>query len=325
MSFPQCSMALFLQSLLLVLLLTPLVERAARHFGCMDRPEARKVHGHPTPRWGGLAVALSFFASIPVLFFAAHRLNIPFDARLSGNLAALATGALLIVIVGMVDDRFTLSAWIKLGCQVAIALILIESGIAITFVTLPYYGLLYLPGWLSLGLTMFWIVGITNALNLLDGLDGLLSGVCAIFAGIFFVVSLCTGQFVVALLMVSLCGACIGFLRYNFNPARIFLGDTGSLFLGLTFSVLSIIGAFKVTTTVSFLVPLAIMFLPIFDTSFAIVRRLRSGHPLFKPDKGHVHHRLLARGFSVRQVVVLLYAVCGVTGMLGIAMLIMGR
>jgi UDP-GlcNAc:undecaprenyl-phosphate GlcNAc-1-phosphate transferase len=316
---------IFTLSLLISLLLTPLAEKLALRYNCLDAPDKRKVHTRPTPRWGGLAIALSVIIAIPLICCSYKMQNIELSRHLQMNLIGLATGGFLIMLLGMIDDRFQISPLCKLFGQIAVAIILIKSGIAITFVTLPAKGLVYLPAWLSWGLTMFWIVGITNALNLLDGLDGLLAGVSAIFGVVFFTVSFFSGQYLVALLMLSIAGAALGFLKYNFNPARIFMGDTGSLFLGLMFSSLSVMGAIKVTTTLSFIIPIIVLGLPIFDTSFAIVRRFLSKRHIFMPDKGHIHHRLLASGLTVRQSVLILYALCGLNGIFGLALLYFTR
>ena len=165
---------------------------------------------------------------------------------------------------------------------------------------------------------MFWLVGITNAINLLDGLDGLLAGVAAISSALFFLISLAQGQYLVALLLAAMCGSTLGFLRDNFNPARIFMGDTGSLFIGMLFASLSIMGSLKTNTTVAVLVTAFVMALPILDTSMAIVRRLLKGQHIFAADKEHLHHKLLRRGLSQRQAVLLIYAVNGLLGLTGL-------
>jgi UDP-GlcNAc:undecaprenyl-phosphate/decaprenyl-phosphate GlcNAc-1-phosphate transferase len=309
----------FFIALITALFLTPKVEEVAVKFNAMDKPDARKVHSKLMPRWGGLAIAMAAILSILLCFRIFEQAQLLLDIKTQKNLLGLFLGGGLMVIVGMIDDKFNLSAKYKLLGQILIALVVMKFGIAITFLTLPFIGFVYLPGWLSVLLTILWIVGMTNAINLLDGLDGLLAGVATIFALLFFAVSLLTGQIAVAITMIAIAGACVGFLRYNFNPARIFMGDTGSLFLGLMFACLSIIGAFKVTTTAAMIIPVVIMGLPIFDTSFAIVRRFAHGKPIFSPDKEHVHHQLLARGLSVRQTVLLIYLICCTLGVAGLS------
>jgi UDP-GlcNAc:undecaprenyl-phosphate/decaprenyl-phosphate GlcNAc-1-phosphate transferase len=304
------------------LFLTPKVEEVAFKFNAMDKPDARKVHSRTMPRWGGLAIAMAAVLAILLCFRIFEQAQLLLEIKTQKNLLGLFLGGSLMVIVGMIDDKFNMKAKYKLLGQILISLVVIRFGIAITFLTLPFIGFVYLPTWLSTLLTIIWIVGITNAINLLDGLDGLLAGVATIFALLFFAVSLLTGQIAVAITMMAIAGACVGFLRYNFNPARIFMGDTGSLFLGLMFACLSIIGAFKVTTTAAMLIPIFIMGLPIFDTSFAIIRRFAHGRPIFSPDKEHVHHQLLARGLSVRQTVLLIYLICCTLGVAGLSVVL---
>jgi UDP-GlcNAc:undecaprenyl-phosphate GlcNAc-1-phosphate transferase len=302
------------------LILTPVAERLAVRMGAMDAPDPRKVHHVPTPRWGGLAVAAGVLLSVVLTLLLYRQAQAYLDFRTQRYLTGILAGGCLMLLLGMLDDRFNLPAKVKLMGQILIAVILIKSGVVITFLTIPGMGFVYLPAWLSWGLSLLWIVGITNAINLLDGLDGLLSGVSTIVAFLFFVVALLKGQFVVALVMASLAGACGGFLRYNYNPARIFLGDSGSLLLGMLFASLSIVGALKVTTTAAIFVPVLFLGLPIFDTSFAILRRFLAGRPIFSPDKEHVHHQLLARGMSVKQAVMLIYAICFTLGAIGISL-----
>ena len=302
------------------LALTPIALQLAMRFRAYAIPDPRKVHRTPTPQWGGLAIGAAFFIAATASFFLFENLQLQLDPRTRRQLLGLAAGGGLMLILGMVDDRFNIPAKAKLAGQLVIAAILIQSGVAITFLTIPFMGLVYLPPWISWGISLLWIVGLTNAINLLDGLDGLLAGVSTIFALLFFIVALAKGQVVVAIMMMALAGACMGFLRYNYNPASIFMGDTGSLFLGVMFSGLSIMGALKVTTTAAIFTPILILGLPIFDTSFAIVRRFAAGRPIFSADREHVHHQLLARGMSVRQAVVLIYAVCCTLGAIGISL-----
>lgn len=313
----------FSTALLVSALLTPDVERFARRCGVLDKPNARKVHTTPTPLWGGLAVALASILSVMVGLFFFDRVRFYVDTRAMENLTGILIAGVMMLILGMVDDKISIPAKVKFLCQILIAIVLIKFKVAITFLNIPGMGMVFLPLWLTWTLTIFWIVGLTNAINLLDGLDGLLSGVSTIFAFLFFIVAIMKGQFLVALLMMALGGASLGFLRYNFNPARIFMGDTGSLFLGLMYSSLSIMGALKVTTTAAVLVPLFIMGLPVLDTSLAIIRRFLSGKPIFSPDKEHVHHKLLASGLSHRQAVYYIYIISGALGVIGLSLAIM--
>lgn len=315
-------MVTFLSALGGTLLLTPAAERIAVKFHAIDKPNERKVHQKPIPLWGGLAIAAAAIASIIIAVVIFPSVRQMLDPRLIKNLLGILTAGILILILGMVDDKISVPAKIKLLVQIFAAIILIRFGVAITFLNVPGMGLVYLPAWLSWGATIFWIVGLTNAINLLDGLDGLLAGVSTIFALLFFIVALLKGQYITALLMMGLAGSSLGFLRYNFNPARIFMGDTGSLFLGLMYSSLSIIGALKVTTTVALFIPLLIMGLPVLDTSFAIIRRFLSKKPIFSPDKEHIHHKLLAKGLTQKQAVFFIYIICGTLGAIGLSLVL---
>lgn len=301
------------------LLLTPLVEQLAIKFGVIDKPDYRKVHSKPTPRWGGLAIVVSMILPLILVFLTFEQVQVFLSERMKLNLAGLLIGGILMVILGMIDDKYNLSAKCKLLGQIVIAVILIKFGIAITFLNIPFYGFVFLTTWQSWLISLIWIIGLTNAINLLDGLDGLLAGVSVIFALLFFTIAILKGQYVVAMVMMSLAGASLGFLRYNFSPASIFMGDSGSLFLGMMYASLSIMGALKVTTTAALLIPIMIMGLPIFDTSFAIFRRFANGRPIFSPDKEHVHHQLLAKGMTVRQAVIFIYVICGTLGIIGLS------
>jgi UDP-GlcNAc:undecaprenyl-phosphate GlcNAc-1-phosphate transferase len=306
-------------------ILTPVAEKVAIRFGAIDKPNARKVHQAPIPLWGGLAIAFSSILAVVISLGIFESLRLSMSPRMASNLIGILIGGLVIVVVGLIDDRMGMPAKVKLAFQILVAVILIKFGVVIQFLTIPGMGMIVLPLWLSWGVTVFWIVGLTNAINLMDGLDGLLAGSSTIFALLFFIVALLKGQYMVALLMMAIAGACLGFLKFNFNPARIFMGDTGSLFLGLMFSSLSIIGALKVTTTAAILVPLLIMGLPVLDTSFAIIRRFLNGKPIFAPDKEHVHHQLLALGLSQKQAVLYIYLICGTLGVIGLSLVFLIR
>ncbi|MHB2019720.1 MAG: MraY family glycosyltransferase [Candidatus Xenobia bacterium] len=338
----------FALSLTLTMALTPLAKRLAVRYGAMDQPDPRKVHAVPIPRWGGIAIYLSFYISLAIilLFFleldtagslshfagglagAADAISIGFQkaSEARTNLLGLVLGGSMMVLLGMVDDRVTLPAKIKLLGQIAVAGVLVACGISIGYIRDPFHvDTVYFPPAVTVLGTIFWIVGITNAVNLLDGLDGLLAGVASISAAIFFVVSLTQGQYLVALMLAALCGSALGFLRDNFNPARIFMGDTGSLLIGMLFASLSIMGSLKTNTTVAILVTACVMGLPILDTSMAIVRRFLRGRPIFSPDKEHLHHKLLGSGLTQRQTVLLIYVLNGALGAAGLWMAWIGR
>ena len=291
---------------------TPGVGRLARRVGAVDRPgESRRVHDHPIPRLGGLALFLGFLTA--TLLF----------SMLSEAIRGILYGCLLILALGAVDDLMDLNPWVKLAVQLAAAGIAVYHGVMIRFLTNPNIfarqGIDL--GALSVPVTLLWIVGMTNALNLIDGLDGLAAGVAGISCACMLAVSLFLPETSeVSVLLAALGGACLGFLPYNRNPARIFMGDTGALLLGYVLSTVSVLGLFKMYTVVTFTMPLLILALPLFDTLFAIVRRLWHGESPMKADRGHIHHRLLAMGLDQKQTVMILYALSAVLG-LGAVML----
>jgi len=308
----------FSMALLLSLLLTPLWKRIAEKLGIVDKPNERKMHTVPVPVCGGVAIFASFFAALASAVFFYSSTGQVFTSRDLTITLALAIGGTLTLIVGLIDDIRNMPPRVKLMCQILIILFIIPFGVSITFLSNPAGGIFYLPRWLSILVTLFWIAGIMNAVNLLDGLDGLLAGVSAISATVFLVVALMKGQFFIALVMAILAGATLGFLRYNFNPAQLFMGDTGSLFLGIVFAILSVVGALKSTTTVALFVPVCIMGLPILDTLWAIIRRAKNRQPIFKADKGHIHHRLLSLGLHQRYVVLIIYGINICFGLIGL-------
>ena len=310
----------FIMGFGLTLWATPQVKKIATYCGALDQPDARKVHKTPMPLWGGLAVSLSAILAFLVALFGVSGLAL--SPRQFSGVIAIVFCSLFIVGVGMVDDRFGMAAKTKLMAQIGLSLILVGAGIRIDFFSLPFVdGVIYLSFWQSLAISMLWIVGVTNAVNLLDGLDGLVAGVACGSATILALVAAVNGQWLPVMAMVALAGAALGFLRYNFNPAQIFMGDTGSLFLGLMFASWSLLGFLKTTATVALTVPiLLVMAVPLLDTSYAILRRGWARQPIFKPDKGHLHHRLLSTGMSQKQAVVTIYAINTVFGLAGLAM-----
>ncbi|HJH11197.1 MAG TPA: undecaprenyl/decaprenyl-phosphate alpha-N-acetylglucosaminyl 1-phosphate transferase [Metalysinibacillus jejuensis] len=288
------------------ILLTPVVKRLAFRIGAVDAPNYRKVHSRIMPRLGGLAVFLAF-----VIGFAVYQPQSKYSL-------AILLGATIIVITGILDDMYEISAKAKLIGQFAAALIVIfVGGIQVEFINLPFQGTLDF-GFLSIPFTLLWIVGITNAINLIDGLDGLAAGVSTIALMTLAAMAFIMGNVFVMATAAILAAACLGFLFYNFHPASIFMGDTGALFLGFMIAVLSLLG-FKSITMVSFIIPIIMLGVPISDTFFAIVRRLRMKQKWSDPDKSHLHHCLLNMGFSHRQTVVLIY---GIAAMFGVAAII---
>lgn len=289
---------------------TPLVRRLAFRIGegAVDIPkDARRMHKKPTPRIGGIAIIFGFM--VATLCFAEP------SRQLAGTLA----GAGIIAVMGFIDDCKNLDAKLKFVIQIIAALVVIFVGdIKIDVFTNPnvlssnpYW---VLPSWLSVVLTVLWIVLITNAVNFIDGLDGLAAGVSAIMSVSLVFISIRVGEYPIAILGIALMGSCFGFLPFNFNPAKIFMGDTGSTFLGFMLATLSIQGVFKSYAVISFAVPLLILGLPLFDATFAMVRRILRGESPMKADRGHLHHRLVDMGFSQKQTVFILYAISGVLG-----------
>ena len=264
---------------------------------------------------GGLAIFFGFIFS--VLIF------LPLTPELRG----LLLGSVIIVMLGILDDIFALPALPKLFVQIGAALIAVLEGNRIDllsnpniFSSEPYWEL----GLLAVPITVLWIVGITNAVNLIDGLDGLACGVSTISSMTMLVIALIVAEPDVAILMGALAGACIGFLPYNLNPAKIFMGDTGATFLGFTLAVVSIQGLFKFYAVISFAVPFLMLGLPIFDTTFAILRRLAHGQSPMSPDRGHIHHRLIDMGFSQKQAVAVLYIISAILGLSAVVLTTIG-
>ncbi|MGQ8873566.1 glycosyltransferase family 4 protein [Paenibacillus sp. TSA_86.1] len=306
----------FLVSMGLALALTPLVKKFAVRIGAMDTPNARKVHTRIMPRLGGLGIFLAFIITVAALlpFVSAW-----FTTRDMSFVSAFLVGGSIIVLIGALDDRFELSAKVKLlGQIVAASVVVFGFNIRVDFVNIPFQDAYSsLETWVSIPLTILWIVGVTNAINLIDGLDGLAAGVSGIAIGTIAVMSFLMGNTMIALMCLVLLGSIIGFLFFNFHPAKIFMGDTGSLFLGFSLAMLSMLG-FKQIAVVSFITPLIIIGVPLSDTLFAIIRRAVQRKPIFSPDKGHLHHCLRELGFSHRQTVLIIYGIAAFFGVLAI-------
>lgn len=286
---------------------TPIVKSFAVKVGAMDVPgEARRVHDHPIPRMGGMAIFLGFLISV-VLF-----------ANITKQVQGILIGAVIIVATGAIDDIISMKYWVKLLCQILAAVVAVIHGVVIEILMNPNIfsqNESLLLGALSIPITIIWIVGITNSVNLIDGLDGLACGVSAISSVTMLVVALMVAEGNVAVILAALVGACIGFIPYNFNPAKIFMGDTGALLLGYVLATVSVMGMFKFYAIVTFVVPLLALALPLFDTLFAIVRRLLRGQNPMTPDRGHLHHRLIDMGLSQKQAVAVLYALSAMLGL----------
>jgi len=288
---------IFVSALILAAAGTPILRQIAPRFGFMDRPAARKIHSSSVPLMGGLAIYVAFLVTL-IIF--GNQLNLT-------QLVSIFAGATLVSFMGLWDDRRSLPAWIKLLGQVVAAGALLISGVTIS-----------LFDWAILNwmVTLLWVVGITNAMNLLDNMDGLSAGIAAIAAGFILLLAAGSGQYLVGGLAAALLGACIGFLFYNLNPAQIFMGDSGSLFIGFMLAALGIKLRFPNNiTAVTWMIPVLVLGLPIFDTSLVIISRLRKGqNPLTTPGKDHISHRLVARGLTRREAVLSLYLAAGLLG-----------
>jgi len=281
---------------------TPLVMSLAWRLGAIDYPKARGVHTQPMPRWGGLAVYAGLLVALAV--------GVALKPSLAGpRLWGILLGATVVVIVGALDDRFGLPARLKLAAQVAAAIVLIKFGVRIEFFSHPLGGgIVYLPTLLKWAITIFWVVAVTNAVNLIDGLDGLAAGVSAIAALAVGGLAIIYPQPLPAVLAAAAAGAALGFLRHNFHPAKIFMGDSGAYCLGFVIASMAIVGAFKVAASLAIFVPLLVLAFPLFETTFSIARRARNGKPIHVADRDHLYHRMLARGLSQRAVVLIIYA-----------------
>jgi UDP-GlcNAc:undecaprenyl-phosphate GlcNAc-1-phosphate transferase len=294
-------------------LATPFVIRLARKIGAMDVPkDGRRMHKLPIPRLGGLAIFLGFV--VAVLIFVKP------DLQTQGILM----GAIIIVIMGAVDDAVSLKPVPRLVIQTVAALIPVLSGVRVQYITNfnflspePYHNI----GFFSIPATIIWIVGLTNAVNWIDGLDGLAVGVSTTAAFSMFIVSLFVApNSTLPIIVAALAGACLGFIPYNLNPAKIFMGDTGSMFLGFILATLSVQGLFKFYAVISFAVPFLILGLPIFDTAITIIRRIMRGKSPMQADRGHLHHRLIDMGLSQKQAVALMYSVSGALGIIAVVL-----
>ena len=293
---------------------TPLVKSFAMQVGAIDIPdEQRHLHSHPIPRMGGLAIFVGFL--LAVLLF----------ADITVQIRGILLGAILIVVIGAIDDVLNLNAWLKFGIQIIAAVIAVLHGVIINVVTNPLtmtniqavtIGVLAVP------VTVLWIVGVTNSVNLIDGLDGLACGVSTIASMSMLVVSIITpySNLSTCILLAALCGACLGFIPYNLNPAKIFMGDTGALLLGYILATVSVIGMFKFYAIVTFIVPVLALAIPLFDTTFAFIRRAAHGQSPFHADRGHLHHRLLDMGLSQKQAVAVLYALSAILGLAAVVL-----
>ena len=284
----------------IVVLLTPAVGGMARLLGVVDEPGTRRLNRRAVPRLGGLALFFGIF--VPALAF------LPLGRETKG----LLLGAAVATTVGAVDDFRGLVWWEKLGGQIAAAAIPTGFGIWVHRFTFPVVGVHALPEWVGVPLTVLWIVAIMNMVNFLDGLDGLAAGVCAISGFTFCLIALSLGRPNPAILAAVVLGACVGFLRHNFYPARIFMGDSGALLLGFVLAALAVQGLLKTAAVATLLFPLIVLAVPILDTSFVVAKRLKHGRPVYTADRWHLHHRFMNIGYSQRRAAVTMWAWCAV-------------
>lgn len=296
---------------------TPVVKQLAVRIGAMDVPkDDRRMHNIPIARIGGLAIFFGFIVS--VLLF------VKVDTELRGILF----GSVIIVVLALIDDLMNLPAWLKFIVQIAAALVAVGHGVVIEIISNPniFSDSPWLKlGFLSIPVTVIWIVAITNSVNFIDGLDGLAVGVSSISSISMLIIAILVSEPEVAIIMAALAGACIGFMPYNLNPAKIFMGDTGATFIGFILATISIQGLFKFYAIMSFAVPFLILALPIFDISFAFFRRLLAGKNPMKPDRGHVHHRLIDMGFNQKQAVAIMYTLSGILGLTAVVLTASGE
>jgi UDP-GlcNAc:undecaprenyl-phosphate GlcNAc-1-phosphate transferase len=304
---------LIIISAIISILATPLVKRFAIKIKAIDIPkDERRVHKKPIPLLGGLAIYVSFIITLFIK-----------EGMVKDSELGIIIGATIIVIGGILDDMRELKPSTKLFFQLAAAIVLIISGVKINILTNPFGGVdgMVDISWFKVPLTLFWVVGITNALNLIDGLDGLAAGVALISSITILVIALLHGRSEAAILTAILCGAILGFLPYNFNPATIFMGDTGAQLLGFLLAAISMEGTIKSAAAFAISVPILALGLPIYDTLFAMIRRKMNGKPISQGDRGHLHHRLLDIGLSQREVVIVMYFISAILG--GIAIIAM--
>jgi UDP-GlcNAc:undecaprenyl-phosphate GlcNAc-1-phosphate transferase len=285
--------------------LTPLAALLARRVGAVDFPSVRRIHTRPTPRLGGLAIMGAVL--VPSLYY------LPVDPQAR----ALIVGAVMIGLIGVVDDIFGLDPIVKLVGQVACASIPVSAGLTIDHVTLPILGV-HTLGAMQYPVTVLWFVAIVNMINFIDGMDGLAAGVAGLSAINFAILAASLNRADPAILAASIAGACAGFLVFNFHPARVFMGDSGSMFLGFVIAGVAVNGVLKSAATVALFGPLLVLAIPILDTSFVIMRRIKHGQPVYLADRSHFHHRFFKIGWGQRKTVLAMYGWCALLGVLAL-------
>lgn len=320
--FPYYHLLAFAISTVFVLWSTPIVNQLGLKSGLFDVPDKRKVHQRPMVRLGGVSIFVGTILALLVVWWSGGFVDAKGQILLTDReyeIWGVTLGGLAFFLIGLADDLFGLSAFTRLLIEVIVTSLVWKAGVQIDFLSIPFLGLVNLPEWISLPITVIWLVGMVNAINWIDGLDGLAAGVSGIAAVVMLIVCLFMGQPAAAVIVAALAGAVLGFLRYNFNPAQIFMGDGGAYFIGFTLAGVGVIGLVKTTAVTSVLLPYLILAVPILDMSAVIVDRLWRGKSPFKADKRHLHHRLLEAGLSHRLAVLFIYALTLWAGSLALA------
>jgi|CZCB01.1.fsa_nt_gi UDP-GlcNAc:undecaprenyl-phosphate GlcNAc-1-phosphate transferase len=301
---------IFLVAFIITFGLTPLAIKIAPKIGALDIPkDDRRMHTVTMPRFGGFAIYMGSMVASALLLPGTT------DQRMTG----IAVGATLILIMGIIDDIHGLSAKVKLVGQIACACILFATNVRISFVSDPFGdGIIEFPWFVSLLVTILWIVGITNTINLIDGLDGLAAGVSFIATIAIAYIAYIHGRYEVCMAFMALAGSCLGFLPWNFHPAKIFMGDGGALYLGFMIASISVMSPMKSATVIATILPIFVLALPILDTALAILRRLKNGRPIMEADKGHLHHKIMNVGMGQKRTVLTLYSISGIMGVAAI-------
>lgn len=323
----KTALAAFAAALIVSLLTTPQVMKLALRFGAVDQPDNnRRVHTEPKPRWGGIAIWLGIMTGVAAAW-ALGEMGGWFT--LNRSIAALLIGGTVIAVAGAVDDRVGLSALWQALVIVAVSTGVTYFGVRIDYVTNPFGQSLIWLGWMSVPVTVVWLFGVTKTLDLIDGLDGLAAGVCAIsalcLAALAFLKPIPGVTQPMAVVCVAVAGASLGFLRYNYPPAKIFMGTVGVQLMGFLIAGSAVLGAFKIAAAFAVLVPVLALAIPIFDAAFAVVRRAAAGKPVYLPDRGHIHHRLLDAGLTQTQAILVIYAATFLLSAAALAIALAGR
>jgi len=313
----------FVISVVIAYLLTPWVRRLAIALNVMDKPGGRRIHTRPIPRWGGIAVYAAFTLTLILISKIGGRFY-P-DIRLNTEMMGIIIAGALLATIGLIDDAKEMSAALQVLGILTAAVVLMGFGICIQFVTNPFGEELIWLKWAAYPVTFLWIFALTKSMDLMDGLDGLAAGIGAIASGFLAIMAYYKAQPAVALMAAALSGSCVGFLRFNFNPAKIFMGTVGSQFVGFALAAISIVGLFKVAAAVAIAIPVLVFGVPIFDAVFVVWRRFVERRPIHMADKSHIHHRLLRRGLSHKETVIFIWAMCFILGGTALAIIMSNR